>query len=196
VAVLALSYLKELESSEMLPDGAAVRLRPIHPEDEALLQDFAAHMSPKDLRLRFLGAMRGLSHQLAARLSNIDYNREMALIALAAGADEVLGVTRYSADPDNRTAEYAIAVRSDWKGRGLGHLLMARLIDVARRRGIGELSGKVLSENAAMLQLCHEFGFAIGIDPNDPRLLRVSKKLRDPVSPGNVSVATSGTGRG
>jgi acetyltransferase len=137
-------------------------------------------MSPEDMRLRFLAATRGLSHELAARLSHIDRDRAVALLAFAEGAEEVLGVARFSADPDNRAAEVAIAVRTDWKGRGLGHLLMARLTQLARQRGIDELVGEVLPENKAMLQLCREFGFTIGIAPGDPKLRRVSKALQTP----------------
>jgi acetyltransferase len=178
-ARLAISpYPKELEATASLRDGAVVRLRPIRPEDEPLLQDLADHMSPEDLRLRFFTSMKGLSHQLAARLTQIDYDREMALIALAADADTALGVSRFAADPDNRRAEYAVEVRSNWKARGLGYLLMTRLIEVARRRGIGELVGEVLRENAAMLQMCRALGFTIAADPQDPTLVRVSKPLQ------------------
>jgi len=178
-ARLAISpYPKELEATERLRDGAVVRLRPIRPEDEPLLQDLASHMSPQDLRLRFFSAMKGLTHQLAARLTQIDYDREMALIALAADADQVLGVSRFAADPDNRQAEYAVEVRSDWKGRGLGYLLMRRLIDVARQRRIGELVGEVLRENTAMLQMCRALGFTIRADAKDPSLVRVTKPLQ------------------
>jgi acetyltransferase len=175
------SQPEEPECTERLPDGTVVRLRSIHPEDEGLLQDFAGHMSAEDMRLRFFVGMRGLSRQLAARLSHIDHDRETALLAFAAGAEELLGVARFSADPDNRAAEFAVAVRSDWKARGLGHLLVTRLIQVARQRGIAELVGKVLPENAAMLRLCRGFGFAVAIDPRDPKLLRVTKGLRDHV---------------
>ena len=160
-------------------DGTVIRLRPIRPEDEPLLQDLAMHMSPQDLRLRFFSAMRGLSHQLAARLTQIDYDREMALIAFAADSDQALGVSRFAADPDNRRAEYAIEVRGDWKGRGLGYLLMIRLIEVARGRGISEMVGEVLRENAAMLQMCRALGFTISADPNDPSLVQVSKALQE-----------------
>jgi hypothetical protein len=118
-ARLAISpYPKELEATERLRDGAVVRLRRIRPEDEPLLQDLASHMSPQDLRLRFFTAMKGLTHQLAARLTQIDYDREMALIALAVDADQILGASRFAADPDNRQAEYRVEVRSDWNGRG------------------------------------------------------------------------------
>jgi acetyltransferase len=170
-------YPKHLEGNFALKDGTRLRLRPIRPEDEPMLRDLAGHMTPDDLRLRFFTAMRGLSHELAARLSQIDYDREMALIALPEAAEAALGVARFAADPDNRRAEYAIALRSDWKGRGLGYLLMTRLLEVARERGIGELFGTVLHENAAMVQMCRELGFRISPDPDDPSLLHVRKPL-------------------
>jgi acetyltransferase len=148
------SQPNELQSAEKLPDGPIVRLRPVRSGDEALLQDLAAHMSLEDMRFRFFAGMRGLSDELAARLSHIDDDRGAALLALAERADKVLGVARFAADLDYRSAEFAIAVRSDWKRHGLGHLLMTRLIDLARQRGIHQLAGQVLPENATMLQLC------------------------------------------
>src|SRR5207302_9857951 len=134
-----------------------------------LLRHFRGDLDPEVLRLRVVDTMRGLSHQLAARLSHIDYEREMALMALADRAEEALGVTRLCADPDKRVAEFAIAVRSDWKGQGLGHLLMTRMIEAARQRGIDELVGEVLPENTAMGKLSRGCGFFIGMDPNDPK---------------------------
>jgi acetyltransferase len=181
--MMMLAQPRKFDSAEKLRDGGVVRLRPIRPEDEPLLQDFAVHMTPEDMRLRFFGAMRGLSHELAARLSHINYDREMALLAFAENAEELLGVARFAAGPDKRTAEFAIAVRSDWKGHGLGHLLMTRLIQLARQRGLNELVGQVLPENTAMLRLCRAFGFTIAVDPRDPKLERVSKTLQDPQAP-------------
>ncbi len=166
-------YPKELASSARLRDGTELDLRPVQPEDERLLQDLAAHMTPEDLRLRFFAPVHGLSHALAARLTQIDYDREMALVALHDST--VLGIVRYFADPDRLAAEYAIAVRSDWKGRGVGYLLMNRLIDIARQFGIGELVGEVLREDAPMLAMCRELGFAVSPDPADPSLVRVRK---------------------
>ena len=128
----------------------------------------------------FFAAVRGLSHAVAERLAHVDYDRAMALVALK---DEVaLGVARFHAEPDpqrklGRRAEYAIAVRSDWKGRGLGYLLMTRLIAVAQEWGLGELVGQVLSENHRMLAMCRELGFSIAADPNDPRIMQVRKVL-------------------
>jgi acetyltransferase len=104
-------YPKHLESVEQARDGTVVQLRPVRPEDEPLLHDLAAHMSREDLRLQFFSPLRGLTHALAARLTQIDYDREMALVAQHDGM--VLGIARYFADPDRQSAEYAIAVRSD-----------------------------------------------------------------------------------
>ena len=168
-------YPQELESAERLRDGAALQLRPVRPEDAPMLIDLAEHMTLEDLRLRFFAPVRGLTHTVAARLSQLDYDREMALLAERDGV--ALGVVRYSADPDRLRAEYAVAVRSDWKGRGLGYLLMTRLIEIATQRGIGELFGEVMRENEPMLQMCRGLGFTIALDPQDPALWRVSKGL-------------------
>jgi acetyltransferase len=171
------SYPAHLASRERLRDGALIAVRPIRPVDEPMLHDLAAHMTPEDLRLRFFVPLHALPHALAARLTQIDYDREMALVA-SDGAGAALGVARYSADPDRLVAEFAVAVRSDWHGRGVGHLLMNRLIDTARQQGIGELVGQVLHENRTMLAMCRKFGFALAADPADPGLVRVSKRLR------------------
>jgi acetyltransferase len=112
----------------------------LRPEDEPLLHDLAAHMSPEDLRLRFFTPVRGLTHAVAARLSQLDYDRELALLAEREGI--ALGVAHFFADPDRQRAEYAIAVRSDWKGRGVGFLLMTRLIELARRWSIANSSAR------------------------------------------------------
>jgi acetyltransferase len=88
-------------------------------------------------------------------------------------------VSRFAADPDNRQAEYAVEVRSDWKGRGLGYLLITRRIDVARQRRIGKLIGEVLHENTATLQMCPALGFSIRADAKDPSLVRVTKPLQE-----------------
>jgi len=170
-------YPKELGSAERLRDGTVLRLRPLRPEDEPMLHDLAAHMSHEDLRLRFFTPVQGLTHVVAARLSQLDYDRELAL--LAEGDGMALGVVHFFADPDKLRAEYAIAVRSDWKGRGVGFLLMNRLIHIARQRGIGELVGEVLRENQPMLQMCRELGFAMVPQPADPAIMVVNKILRN-----------------
>jgi acetyltransferase len=170
-------YPQELETAERLRDGTVLPLRPLRPEDEPMLIDLAAHMSREDLRLRFFTTVPGLNHTVAARLSQLDYDRELGLIAERDGM--ALGVAHFFADPDKLRAEYAIAVRSDWKGRGVGFILMTRLIDIARQRDIGELAGEVLRENEPMLQMCRELGFTISPQPADPAVMRVRKILTE-----------------
>jgi acetyltransferase len=132
-------------------------------------------MSAEDLRLRFFTPVRGLTPAVAARLTQIDYDREMALLAEHGGT--ALGVAHYFADPDRLRAEYAIAVRSDWHGRGVGYLLLTRLLDIARYRGVGTVIGEVLRENRPMLEMCRELGFTVQPDHDDPAVMRVSKPL-------------------
>jgi acetyltransferase len=168
-------YPRELAGTARLRDGGEIDLRPIRPEDEPLLHDLVAHMTPEDMRRRYLAPIRALSPLLAARLTQIDYDREMALVATQRGT--VLGIARYSADPDRLRAEYAVEVRSDWKGRGVGYVLMRRLIEIARQYGISELIGDVLRENQPMLAMCRDLGFEIAPDPDDATMVRVRKKL-------------------
>ena len=134
-------------------------------------------MSPEDQRLRFFAPMKQLSHELAARLSQIDYDREVAIVAEPPERGLLWGVARFSADPDFERAEYAVAVRSDLKGRGLGYLLMTRLLEVAKARGLGEIYGNVLRENETMLKMCRELGFAISAHPDDHEVLRATKRI-------------------
>ncbi len=169
-------YPQELEAEATLPDGEAIRLRPIRPEDAPALEAIIARMTPEDLRMRFFAPMRRLPEVLLARLTQIDYDREMALVALDAAGDG-LGVVRLLADPDNRQGEFAIGVRSDVKGRGLGWLLMRRIIDYARSRGIARLVGDVLRENQAMLELARDLGFRMEASGHDPAVVRIRLDL-------------------
>lgn len=154
-----------------------VRLRPISPEDEPLYADFFANVTDEDQRLRFFSAAPDLSRKLLARLTQIDYAREMAFVAIARDTGHLLGVSRFVADPDYTRGEYAIQVRSDLKGRGLGWLLMQHLIDYSRAEGLKDLFGTVLAENTTMLDMCAELGFAITTEPDDPSVRQVELKL-------------------
>jgi len=121
-------------------------------------------MTPEDLRLRFFGAVGSFDHSQLARMTQIDYDREMALIATVrdeAGVSRTLGVVRAVADPDNETAEFAVAIRSDQKGRRLGRLLTDRIIRYARARGTHWLVGEALRENTAMIALARASGFTM-----------------------------------
>jgi acyl-CoA synthetase (NDP forming)/RimJ/RimL family protein N-acetyltransferase len=173
-------YPKELEEEITLPDGQKLLLRPIRPEDEPALYALFSMLSPEEIRLRFLSPMKMLPRTLAARLTQIDYDREMALMLFgknAVGASELYGGIRIIADPDNERAEFAILLRRDMTGSGLGPMLMRRIIDYAKSRGTGEIYGDVLADNRAMLRLCQAFGFNVKRTPDDPGVLYVTLKL-------------------
>ena len=142
--------------------GRALTLRPIRPEDEAQHLEFLSRLEPIDIRMRVFYSRRSIERSELARLTQIDYEREIAFIATApteSGGEETLGVVRATCDPDNRDAEFGIVVRSDLKGGGLGQRLMQKLIDCLRARGTQRLVATVLHENKRMLELAHELGF-------------------------------------
>lgn len=160
-----------------LPVIGQLMLRPIRPEDEWLYEAFLDRVTTADMRSRFLAAQSRLPHKFIARLTQIDYAREMAFVAIDAVSGALSGVSRLSADPDLERAEFAVLVASDIKGRGLGWQLMQVLIDYARAEGIGELFGSVLAENATMLKMCSELGFQIENDPHDGSVRQVTLQL-------------------
>ncbi|MBI1785369.1 GNAT family N-acetyltransferase, partial [Candidatus Sumerlaeota bacterium] len=155
-------YPKELEETVKLSDGRALLVRPIRPEDEPAHHVFHSRLTPDDIHFRFFGLVREFPHSQMARFTQIDYAREMAFIATAPdpqGAAETLGVVRVATDPDNLRAEFAIIIRSDLKGHGLGHLLLDKIIRYCRARGTHEIVGEVMEDNKAMLTLAHHLGF-------------------------------------
>jgi acetyltransferase len=163
-------YPRELEEVVALRDGSHVLLRPIRPEDEAAHQTLFASLAPEDVRFRFFNMVRELPHSQMARYTQIDYDREMAFIAVGrdpGASGETLGVVRGIFDPDFVRAEFAILVRSDQKGRGLGHALLDKLVRHCRARGAREVVGQVLPDNRAMLELAHALGFASRFVPGD-----------------------------
>jgi RimJ/RimL family protein N-acetyltransferase len=157
-------YPKEWEHHDLLPDGRRVFVRPLRPEDAALYPDFIAAVTAQDLRLRFFTAVRELSAAQIAKLTRLDYDRAMAFIALEPDSGDMLGVVRLHRESEG-TGEYAVLVRSALKGRGLGWLLMRRMIGYARAAGLTRIQGQVLTENATMLRMCTELGFTIADDP-------------------------------
>lgn len=173
-------YPKELEKTVRSRQDDALLLRPIRPEDEPALQEFVRRLTPEDIRLRFFSHMRELDHRMAAGLTQIDYARQMALLAVHdhASPPEIWGVVRINADADATQAEYAIAVRSDLKGKGLGRLLMEEIIAYAETAGIGEIWGEVLAENKPMLGLIRKLGFTVAPDYDEPGVMRVRRRLR------------------
>ena len=158
-----LPYPQHLEQVVSWDDGRIV-VRPIRPEDAPAHVEFFESLDPVDVRTRFMTTVRALTPRQLARFTQIDYDREMAFIASrqrAGGGWETLGVARSHADPDRVFAEFAVIVRSELKSKGLGGLLMSRLIEHCRNEGIGELRGEVLVDNKDMLQLARRLGFRV-----------------------------------
>jgi acetyltransferase len=173
-------YPKELEETIRLPDGRTLLLRPIRPEDEPAYVRLFESLPPEDIVMRFLHPMKMLPHSLAASLAQIDYDRELALVLIGeseSGQTRLLGAVRFSADADNDRAEFAILLHRAMTGMGLGPMMMRKIIDAARRRGIKELYGDVLSENFTMLKLCKAFGFSSRRMPDDAGVVIVSLML-------------------
>ncbi|MGZ9033095.1 MAG: bifunctional acetate--CoA ligase family protein/GNAT family N-acetyltransferase, partial [Rhodospirillales bacterium] len=164
-------YPKHLEEEFVLESGRQVLIRPIRPEDEPAHYDFLAQVTPEDIRLRFFGTVRTLPHSEMARLTQIDYDREMAFVAAAPRPDgkgsETLGVVRTIADLSNEQAEYAILVRSDLKGQRLGRKLMDKMVEYCRSRGTRRISGMVMRDNKRMLDMIHDIGFTSQPIPDD-----------------------------
>ena len=156
-------YPEELED-RIEWQGAPLLLRPIRPEDGPQHLAFFDALEPEDVRYRMFIRIRELDPAQLARMTQIDYDREMAFIATrerADGTPETLGVARIVADPDNVSGEFAIVVRSDLKGMGMGTLLLGKLIDYCRRRGMQEIVGETLSYNKGLLALAKKFGFSM-----------------------------------
>jgi acetyltransferase len=169
-------YPNELVTHELLSGVGECLLRPVRPEDAPEVLDFFSRLSSEDVRMRFLTPLNALSASMLARLTQIDYDREMAFV-LFDPTHKIAGVGRIAADPDNTRAEFAVLVRSDLKGHGAGRLLMRRLGAYARDRGIGELFGDILAENTGMLALCREHGCHIEAASNDNTLMRATFRL-------------------
>ena len=170
--------VKIIQHGELGP----ILLRPIKPEDELLYASFLGRVTQNDLRLRFFAPSKGLTHNFLARLTQIDYAREMAFVAIDRHG-ELLGVSRFAADPDYEKAEYAVLVRSDLKGLGLGWKLMCQLIETAKASGLKEITGDVLAENVTMLKMCRSLGFAIETAEEDPSMRLVVLELDQMAGP-------------
>jgi N-acetylglutamate synthase-like GNAT family acetyltransferase len=165
-----------LERHVVLRDSEKVLIRPLKPDDAALYPDFLAEVSAVDLRLRFFVPMREVSHDLIDKLVHYDPEHAMAFIAISESSGRMLGVVRLHDDPHGDGAEFAILVRSQLKGHGLGWLLMKHMIAYARQKGLQIVHGQVLDENATMLQMCSEFGFHVAED-EEPGVKRVMLAL-------------------
>lgn len=170
-------YPTEWERMLTLKDGWRVFVRPVRPDDEPLYQDFFKHVTQEDLRLRFFARVKDFSHAFIVRLTQLDYSRAIAFAALDEATGALMGVVRLHTDANHHEGEYAILLRSDLKGRGLGWALMQMMIDYARADGLAEVRGQILRENTTMLAMCAALGFDSHPDPDDHDIRNVVLKL-------------------
>ncbi len=160
--------------------GERFTIRPIRPEDAEQHGAFFRRLSPEDIRYRFFSAVRELSAEQMARLTQVDYDREMAFVAEREATGETVGVSRLVCEPDGRTGEFAVIVQADMKGRGLASHLMRRLIAWAATRGLSEVVGQVLADNAPMLAFVRHLGFTVRRMPEDPEVMEARLALPPP----------------
>ncbi len=172
-------YPHDLISQARLHSGVNLTIRPIRPEDATIEKSFVDNLSKRSKYYRFLHGMRELSPELLARFTQIDYDREMALIAIVneAGSDVEVGVARYITCVDKISCEFAVVVADAWQRHGIAFRLMKALINSARQKGLQSMVGSVLAENTTMLQFCRRLGFDSEPDPHDRSLVTVTKSL-------------------
>jgi acetyltransferase len=169
-------YPKELEAHESVSGMGEFFVRPVRPEDAKAFTQFFTKLAPEDVRLRFFSPLRSLPTNLLARLTHIDYDRDMAFVMFN-DKNEMVGIANFSADPNREKAEYAVLIRSDLKGHGMGTALMKRIVEYAKTYGVREIYGDVLEENSMMLALCKDLGFKVAPVPGTPGMVVTSLKL-------------------
>ena len=173
-------YPSALEFPLELPDGQQAKIRAIRPEDAELERDFVHRLSEQSRFLRFMFGLQDLSPAMLSRFTQIDYDRELALIVvlrLPDGAEQQIGVARYITLPDEETCEFAIVVSDEWQGKGVARRLFQCLIDIARDRRIKVMTGITLRENTRMIDLSRSLGFATRSDADEPELVRMTLAL-------------------
>ncbi len=169
-------YPAELTEHRMVA-GEAMTIRPIRPEDAQAHTAFFSRLSPQDIRYRFFSAMRELSPEQTVRLTQVDYDREMAFIAVRDSTGETVGVSRLAADSDGRSGEFAVIVQADLKGRGLASHLMRRLIAWGRQSGLRRIEGQILADNQPMLAFIRHLGFSVRRMTDDPEVMEATLPL-------------------
>ncbi|MBU0656225.1 MAG: bifunctional acetate--CoA ligase family protein/GNAT family N-acetyltransferase [Gammaproteobacteria bacterium] len=174
-------YPNDLVKRQQLADGTDIVIRPIRPEDAEIEQAFVRNLSKESRYMRFMQALRELTPDMLVRLTQIDYDREMAFLALSRqdGQEIEIGVARYAINPDKASCEFALVIADEWQNRGLGGLMMHTLIEAARTRGLRTIEGEVLSHNAGMLKLMQRLGFERHKNDMDDTIVIVTKRLGD-----------------
>ena len=156
-------------------------VRPIRPEDAEIEREFVHALSAEAKYLRFMSSLKELTPAMLARFTQVDYDREMALIATVSESpgERQIGVCRYAIEPDGETCEFAVVVAEDWHGRGLGRHLMRLLIDIAKERGLARMTGEILGSNTGVLDLVMKMGFTLRDVPGTPSVRQASLELRE-----------------
>jgi acetyltransferase len=183
-----LPYPARYEQLWPLRGGGEYTIRPIHPGDAQLLQELVQNLSPESRYFRFVSSLRELPPSLLSRLTLIDYDREMALVAIhrerVADAQgevtvkkRIVGVSRYITNPDKTSCEFSLVVADDFNGKGLGSRLMLSIMEEARDKGLDEIEGLVLANNPGMLKLMKGLGFTVKPFPDDPDFKLVTHPL-------------------
>lgn len=172
-------YPSQLVGAYALNDGTRILIRPIRPEDAALERSFVNSLSDRSRYLRFMYFFKQITPELLARFTQIDYDREMALVAIVQsdGEERQIAVARYATFPDGGGCEFAIVVADEWHGRGIATELLRRLIAIARDRGLEIMQGIVLRENRDMVALARSLGFVEETVGDDPTLVLVTLRL-------------------
>jgi acetyltransferase len=174
-------YPTDVGARWQLPGGVTVTVRPIRPEDAEMEASFVRNLSENARHFRFMLALKELTREMLIRFTQIDYDRELALVAVVeqGGRETQIAVARYArADPE--TAHVAIVVADAWQGRGIGARLLGLLVAAARARGIARLEGEVLHENTGAIALMERLGFSSRRDPDSPDLCLVELSLAGP----------------
>ena len=172
-------YPNHLVSMLQLADGTNIKIRPIRPEDASIEQSFVRELSSQSKYFRFMQGLNELTQQMLVRFTQLDYSRELALIAVLESTEEdaVLGVARYVMNPDGESCEFALVVADKWQHKGIGSHLMNALIEAARQRGIKRMEGEILANNHNMLKLTENLGFSLHKNSDDPGISDAIKLL-------------------
>ncbi len=172
-------YPLELVRQRVLFDGSPVTIRPIRAEDAPLEQDFVKHLSADSRYKRFMSTLNELPPGKLKYLTEIDYVRHLALVAIVErdGQEVEIGVARYVAGPQGDDCEFAIAIDDDWRGSGVAGILMLSLIDAARARGMKTMEAFILSANDKMIKFARQLGFTVRRDPDDPGMMHAVRTL-------------------
>jgi RimJ/RimL family protein N-acetyltransferase len=179
-------YPSQWERHLVLGNGWKVFVRPVRPDDEPLILHLLQQVSREDLRLRFFDSIKEFSHPFLVRLTQFDYAHAMAFVAFDETSGDILGVVRIHSDAAGESGEYAILLRSDLKGRGLGWALMQMMIEYGKSQGLTKIIGQILHENSVMVKMCRELGFEVKTNPEDLGVYDVTLVLDRPLTDGTA----------